>query len=77
MKSLRVEHGQGALVTYTNKKQENIGIPMIRLGNGKWRGTGCYLKFGTSKSDPSFAAVFPLPHDWEPTGRILRELNTK
>lgn len=48
-----------------------IALPLIKVGK-EWKTAGAYLKYGTSKSDPSFGAVFALPHDWQVPSRILR-----
>lgn len=73
MKSLRAEKGGGATVSWTNEDGDRVAVPFLRLGK-EWKPVGVYLKYGTSKSDPKFAAIFPLPHNWEPSTRIKRLL---
>lgn len=71
MKNLRVSKGNGAWVTWTDEEGHMIALPLIKVGK-EWKTAGAYLKYGTSKSDPSFGAVFALPHDWQVPSRILR-----
>lgn len=73
MRNLRVQMGDGAIVTWTNKEGDIVGIPLINMGKG-WIGCGVYVKYGTSKSDPKWPAIFPLPANWKPSERILRAI---
>ena len=70
MKSLRVTLGEAALVSFVNSKGERCALPLIKVGK-EWRSTGSYLKYGLSKSDPLYGAVFPLPINYKPGGKIL------
>ena len=73
MKSLRATVGDGAMVSWINKNGERVAIPLVKLGK-EWKQVGVYLKFGASQSDPTFATVFPLPHNWKPSQKILRTI---
>jgi hypothetical protein len=67
---MRAAIGHGALITFQNKEGVRCAVPLLKL-NGEWRGTGSYLKYGLSRSDPLYGTVFALPHNWKPTRKMI------
>lgn len=73
MRNLRIKRTAAAMVSFVNNKGDHVTVPLIMV-KGEWRPVGSYLVYGSSRSDPRYAAVFALPHEWEPTPRMLREI---
>lgn len=71
MRDLRVRKTSCAMCSFINQKGERVEVPLVRIGR-EYRQVGTYLVYGTSRSDPAYAAVHALPAGWEPDARMLR-----
>lgn len=70
MRDLTAKRSNGAMISFVNQKGEHCVVPLMFIGK-EWRQVGVYLVYGTSKSDPSYAAVHALPRGWVPTQGMI------